>query len=178
MEHTALPLKLQERLPHIKLFVMDVDGTLTDGSMYYSDSGENMKRFYVRDGMGVARLPGFGIQTCLLTSEKTPIIQTRAERLKITHCIQGSRAKKSDLRELARRLDIDLLHVAYIGDDINDDLAMSISGVSFCPSDAHPIILQRADYVVPYPGGRGAVRAVCDMILEAQGHPLSLQDHW
>ena len=63
-------------------------------------------------------------------------------------------------------------------DDINDDLVMSISGISFCPNDAHPIILQRADYIVPFPGGRGAVRYVCDLLLEAQNHPLSLDDHW
>ncbi len=174
----AVPKDIQKKLQNIQLFVMDVDGTLTDGSMYYDSRGEAMKCFYVRDGMGIARLPHFGIQTCIMTSEKNAIIEHRASRLKISHVVMGTRAKKKDLLELTEKLSIPLEQVAYIGDDINDDLVMSISGISFCPNDAHPIILQRADYIVPFPGGRGAVRYVCDLLLEAQNHPLSLDDHW
>lgn len=173
-----LPKKIIDKLSHIRLFVMDVDGTLTDGSMYYTEHGDTMKRFYVQDGMGIARLPSHNIQTCFMTSENNKIISSRAEKLKITHLIMGTRAKKRDLQALVEKCSLTLDEVAYIGDDINDEQAMSISGLSFCPNDAHPRILQKADHIAPFPGGRGAVRYVADLLLEAQGHALFLQDDW
>jgi YrbI family 3-deoxy-D-manno-octulosonate 8-phosphate phosphatase len=168
---------LKERLANIKMLVMDVDGTMTDGSMYYSKEGDVAKRFYVRDGMGVQLVQAANIRTVIITSEATLIVEPRAKKLGIHHVIVGCKNKSSALKDLVRKEGIELRQVAYIGDDINDEAAMRLVGVACAPSDAHPIILEIAHLVLPSPGGRGAIRDLCDHILIAQGLPITYKEH-
>lgn len=163
-----------EILRHIRLVAMDVDGTLTDGSLYYSHQGEEMKRFHVRDGMGIVLLHQAGLQTALLTSDASEIIATRAARLNIPNVLKGIHNKAQALQELCMKLRLTLDKVAYIGDDINDVDAMKLCGFSACPADAVQAIKEIAHAISQYNGGHGAVREIIEHILLAQGRSLLL----
>jgi len=167
-----------EQLKNIKLLVMDVDGTLTDGSLYYSAEGHTLKQFHVRDGMGIVLLHKAGLSSAFLTSENSPIIQIRAEKLHIQHLIQHSRNKKSDIAHISKKAGVNMQELAYIGDDVNDELAMQCCGFSACPADAVERIKRIADYVCQNLGGHGAVREVIELILKAQGKSLTLEEEW
>jgi len=170
--------RVEERLKRVRLVVMDVDGTLTDGSLYYSAEGHMLKQFHVRDGMGIVLLHKAGLSSAFLTSENSPIIQIRAEKLHIHHIFQSSRNKKRDIVRLSKQANVDVQEIAYIGDDVNDELAMQSCGFRACPSDAAERIKRLADYVCQNPGGRGAVREVIEVILQAQGKSLTLEEEW
>lgn len=159
------PEEFRQRLLSLRLLVMDVDGTMTDGSLYYTEHGQAMKNFYVRDGMGVVLLHQAGLRTALLSSETSPILTARAKKLGIRHTFLGCIRKDETLQELCRLEHISLDDTAYIGDDINDISAMKIVGLSCCPCDAHPRVKQIAHYITPSPGGKGAIRDICDNIL-------------
>lgn len=168
----------KERLKHIKLVVLDVDGTMTDGGMYYTAEGEVMKRFHVHDGMGINLLHRAGIKVAILTADKSALINARAKKLNIEYVILGCKAKKSALEELSSKLALSLEQIAYIGDDINDEGAMRISGISVCPANALPVIRSLADYTCSLPGGHGAIREFSEMVLEAQNLPNTLPEDW
>ncbi len=170
--------ELESRLREVKLLVLDVDGTLTDGGMYYSAEGDVLKRFYVQDGMGITLLQRSGIQIALMTSENSPIVKARAQKLKISQVILNCKSKKPALENLSETLQIPLRQIAFMGDDVNDEAPMSISGISACPSDAVPIILDTADYICKHAGGHGAVREFAEMILAAQEKPNRLPEVW
>ena len=143
----------------IKALAMDVDGTLTDGSIYIGDSGEMMKSFYVRDGHAIKHfLPKMGIVPIVITGRKSGIVMERCREIGIDHVIQGSSDKWNDLKELLSSLDISPDETAYIGDDVNDLDCMERVGASGCPSDAVKEIVRIAQCVTSSPGGRGAVR--------------------
>lgn len=165
-----------ERLKNIKLFVMDVDGTLTDAGMYYTADGEVMKRFSTRDGMGITLLHRAGIKTAILTTENSPIVLARAQKLHITNVIIGSRNKRASITELTDHLGISLEETAYIGDDINDANPMKMCGASACPADAVETIRSIAGYICSARGGYGAVREFAEQVLIAQGKPIVLPD--
>lgn len=169
---------LDEKLKRVVILVMDVDGTLTDGAMYFGADGEVMKRFSTRDGMGITLLHRAGVRTAIITSETTPIVAARAAKLKIEHVVQGSRNKKRSIAELAEKLGTELEKIAYIGDDINDADPMRLCGVSACPADAADSILRIADFVCSNSGGNGAVREFAETILAAQGKPAELPEEW
>jgi YrbI family 3-deoxy-D-manno-octulosonate 8-phosphate phosphatase len=170
--------ELQEKIAKIKLFVTDVDGTLTDGTVLYSGEGEQLKKFSIRDGMGFELLRKAGIECAILTSESSPIVQARARKLKIKHVGLGSRNKKEDLNEMAKKLNYSLDEVAYIGDDVNDLQPIEISGVGACPADSSQAIIDVADYVCKKKGGNGAVREFAELILIHQNKPITLPDKW
>jgi 3-deoxy-D-manno-octulosonate 8-phosphate phosphatase (KDO 8-P phosphatase) len=169
---------LIEKIKKVKIMVMDIDGTLTDGMVYYSKNGEELKRFYIRDGMGIELLHKSGIQVGILTSENSPIVMARATRLKIEHVILGSRNKKKSLEELSENINIPLESIAYIGDDVNDLQAMQISGFSVCPVDSVESIKDVADCVLTHNGGEGAVRELAELILTTQNKPITLPESW
>jgi YrbI family 3-deoxy-D-manno-octulosonate 8-phosphate phosphatase len=171
-------VSLDEKLRLVEVLVMDVDGTLTDGAMYFGADGEVMKRFSTRDGMGITLLHRAGIRTAIITSENTPIVVARAAKLKIEHVILGSRNKKHSLTELAAKLGTDFVRIAYIGDDINDADPMKMCGVSACPSDATASIAAIADFKSTFAGGNGAVREFAEAILLAQGKAITLPEEW
>ncbi len=154
----------------IKLFATDVDGVLTDAGMYYSETGDEWKKFNTRDGMGIKLLQRAGIITAIVTQERTKLVARRAEKLAIPELHQGVMDKLAVIREMAARHGLSLKEVAYIGDDVNDLETLKAVGFSASPADGLPDILAAVDYVCRKKGGEGAVREIIEMILEAQQH--------
>lgn len=155
--------------PHIKLFLSDVDGTLTDGGMYYSEKGDELKKFNTRDGMGFQLLREAGIKTGIITSENTEIVASRARKLKIDFLVQGKRdgGKLAAAREICNQLGITLNEVAYIGDDINCYELLKAVGVAACPADANTIIKNITSIqIMSRNGGEGCVREFVDKYLK------------
>lgn len=161
-----------EKLRRVRLLVMDVDGTLTDGKVYYSKDGEELKAFCIRDGMGIELLHHYGIGTCIITTETSQIVTARAMKLRIDHVILGSKNKLKDLEELCEEINIALDEVAYIGDDINDITVIEKVGFSACPSDAIKYVQEKVDYICSSKGGNGAVRELIELILTTQGKEI------
>lgn len=159
---------LQETLRGIRLFATDVDGVLTDAGMYYSESGDELKKFNTHDGMGIKLMQKAGIVTAIITQESTKIVMRRAQKLTIPEVHQGAYDKLSVLKDLIARHGITMDQVAYIGDDVNDLQALSAVGFSASPADGMPPVLNTVRYVCRKNGGEGAVREVADLILAAQ----------
>jgi len=155
-------------LKGIRLFATDVDGVLTDAGMYYSESGEELKKFNTRDGMGIKLLQRAGLITALVTQERTKLVARRGEKLMIPEVHQGVMDKLSLVREMAARHGLSLGQVAYMGDDINDLSTLQAVGFSATPADGLPQVLAAVDYVCSKKGGEGAVREIVEMILQAQ----------
>ena len=158
----------QQEKPNIKLFITDIDGTLTDGGMYYSENGDEMKKFNTRDGMGIQMLREAGIKTAIITSEDRQLNQRRAEKLKIDFIRQGkvNGGKVAVAEEIARELGITMQEVAYIGDDVNCVDLLSRVGMAACPADASAKVKNIPDiYVLTRKGGEGCVREFVETIL-------------
>jgi YrbI family 3-deoxy-D-manno-octulosonate 8-phosphate phosphatase len=156
-------------LQRIRLFATDLDGVLTDGGMYYAESGDEWKKFNTRDGMGIKLLQRAGIITAIVTQERTKLVARRAEKLTIPELHQGVMDKLSCVREMAARHGLTLSQVAFIGDDINDLETLKEVGFSATPADGMPTVAAAVDYICRKKGGEGAVREIIEMILEAQG---------
>lgn len=155
-------------LKRIRLFATDVDGVLTDAGMYYSESGDEWKKFDTRDGMGIKLLQRAGLITALITMEQTKLVSRRGEKLAIPEIHQGVTDKLTVLRKIVARYSLTLRDVAYIGDDVNDLEALKAVGFSASPADGLPPIRAAVHYVCRKKGGEGAVREVADLILSAQ----------
>jgi 3-deoxy-D-manno-octulosonate 8-phosphate phosphatase (KDO 8-P phosphatase) len=157
----------------IRLLLTDVDGVLTDGSVYYSAAGEEMKRFSIRDGMGVERLRQLtGIEVGIVTGEKSPAVLRRAEKLKIAELHVGIRRKSAVLADIFDRLKLQPKEIAYIGDDTNDLEVMRHVGLTAAPADAYRDVLTVADYVCQAAGGQGAFREFVELIIAARQEPV------
>jgi len=161
-------------MTNVKLFLTDVDGCLTDGGMYYTSEGETMKRFCVYDGMGMVLLQQAGIPCGILTSEQSPIVKARAEKLHLKFLYlgvgsrdrQGSLTKLEVARRICEKLGITLAEVCYVGDDINDVDLLSAVGMPCCPPNARPEVMAVAGIrVLKTPGGQGAIREITDEII-------------
>ena len=150
----------------IKLFAMDVDGTLTDGKIHISDDGELFKSFNVKDGMGIKLLIENDIIPAIITGRKSKIVLNRAKELGITHVYQDIKNKKEFMINLSKDLNISLDEVAYIGDDINDLEVLECVKYSYAPSDSSIKVLDTVKYVCALKGGDGAVREAIDNILD------------
>ena len=153
----------------IEYFVMDVDGTLTDGKIYMGENGEACKAFNVKDGYGICHLlPTIGAKPIIITGRKSKILENRCRELVITELYQGVRDKTAELR---RQID-DLSAVAYIGDDLNDLSCMQTvkahGGLVGCPSDAADAVAQMADFVSVHAGGNGAVREFIEWLIDRE----------
>ena len=153
----------------IRLVALDVDGVLTDGGMYYGNSGEELKRFQTRDGMGIKLLQADGIITAIVTMENTKIVRRRAKKLGIVEVHQGIRDKLLVLKALASKYQISLREMAYMGDDVNDLKALGEVGFAGAPADCMNPVRRIVHYVCQHKGGEGAVREVADLILAARG---------
>lgn len=150
----------------VKLLVMDVDGTLTDGGVYMGPFGETLKRFYIRDGMAIKHfLPAHDIVPAIITGRKSRIVSNRCKELGIKICIQGCQDKVTALKGLVADSGFALQDVAYIGDDLNDIECMKISGVKGCPADAAKEVASLCDFVSSCKGGNGAVRDFIEWII-------------
>jgi 3-deoxy-D-manno-octulosonate 8-phosphate phosphatase (KDO 8-P phosphatase) len=164
--------ELQRRARAVRLLVSDVDGVLTDAGVYYSDKGVELKRFSVRDGMGVELLRKVGVSTALLTRESSAIVTQRARKLAIEHVHLGVHDKRVFLSKWLQDLGVPFAEVAYIGDDLNDLGVLRLvaeSGLTACPADAARALAAEAHFVTGRLGGHGAFREFADFIVEAKG---------
>jgi 3-deoxy-D-manno-octulosonate 8-phosphate phosphatase (KDO 8-P phosphatase) len=162
------PAEARLRARRIRLVLADCDGVLTDGGVFYSESGELMKRFSIRDGMGVELLRLSGIESGIVSGERSPSILRRAEKLAIRHVLLGVKDKRTAVQTLCADTGLGLAELAYIGDDVNDvgvlD-AIAPHGLTAAPADALPEVAGRVHYLCRAPGGSGALRDFAEWLL-------------
>ncbi|TVR52559.1 MAG: HAD family hydrolase [Puniceicoccaceae bacterium] len=164
----ARPPPPPERWAKIRLFAMDVDGVLTDGTVQVSSAGHESKGFSVLDGLGLSRVRDAGIELAWISGRHSGATTRRAEELKVPHLIQGRKDKRAALDELLRALAIAPEEAVYMGDDDIDIPAMELAGIGVAVPDAMGPVLAAANWVTRRGGGRGAVREVCDLLLAAR----------
>lgn len=153
----------------IKLIVLDVDGTLTDGGIYYDSAGRESKRFDVKDGLALKAAAAAGLNVAIITGRHSPVVSRRAEELDVKHLVEGAQQKYPALRELLGGQGLIYDEVCYIGDDWNDLQCMEAVGLSMCPADAAEEVRSAADYVAVHAGGHGAVRECLEHLLKTRG---------
>lgn len=168
MEPSVLESPILNKARNIRLLALDVDGVLTDGRLYFSASGDELKAFNILDGHGIKLLRSQGVEVAIITGRTSPLTARRASDLGIVHLAQGREDKKQALSELCTTLSIHLDEVAYVGDDLPDLGAIRACGLGICVANAHEALKPHADYCTTQKGGEGAVREVCDLILKAQ----------
>lgn len=168
--HTLSKEALQKKAKNIKLVALDVDGTLTDGSINIGGEGELFKRFNAKDGLGITAAVRHGLRVAVITGRKGSIVQRRAEELGIAEDVMnGISEKKKALRALAEKYNVSLAEIAFMGDDLNDLPALLAAGLSAAPEDAAEDVKQRVEYIASHKGGHGAVRDLLELILKARG---------
>lgn len=160
--------ELENRLKKIELLALDVDGVLTDGTINIGAEGELFKAFHAQDGMGISCANRAGLKIAIITGRKSAIIHNRCQELKVELLREGVQDKRLELLTMAQELGLAREQLAFMGDDLNDLPAFSVSGVSFAPRDAVMDVQDRADVVCQQQGGHGAVREAIEMILRAQ----------
>lgn len=153
----------------IRLLVLDVDGVLSNGQLYFSNSGDEIKAFSTLDGLGIKLLQQAGIEVAIITGRQSEIVQRRASSLGITHIIQGREDKLTALEELRKIVDFPYQEIAYMGDDLPDLAAIRRVGLGITVPNGHHFVAQHADWCTQAEGGFGAVREACELILKAQG---------
>ena len=166
------------RAAKIRLAVFDVDGTLTDGRLWYGEDGRETKVFHVHDGLGLKRLQANGVQAALITARISHPVALRAEELDIAHVYQGQSDKRACLRELLDALNLAPEQAAFIGDDLPDLPPMRLAGLAVAVANAHPWVAEAAHWQTTRHGGMGAAREVCDLILLAQGKNDAERERW
>ncbi len=156
-------------LRSIRLVVLDVDGTMTDGRLYYGKDGEALKAFDVRDGHGLRLLNLYGeVKLAVLTGRRADLVQQRCQELSIEHVVGSSRAKGEAIEKIAADLGVPLEQTAFMGDDVNDLPALRKVGFSCAPRDAAPEVVGEVHWVSRRKAGRGAVRELCEILLAAK----------
>ena len=159
-------LHLKEKLQKIKVVLTDNDGVLTDAGVYFSARGEELKRFSIRDGMGVERMRKYaGVETIIITGEESGSVRTRAEKLKIKEFYLGVKKKEDLLPEIMKKNGVTLEEIAFVGDDSNDVEIMKLVGFRATPADGMSFIKEICDYVCENKGGNGAFREVAELII-------------
>lgn len=149
----------------IKLLICDVDGVFSDGRIYLANSGEEMKAFHTRDGYGIKALRQAGIEVAIITGRQSEIVQRRMTSLTVPYIFQGQENKLAAFNELQQNLRLVPEQIAYIGDDLSDWQVMQHCGLAVAVKDAHPYLVQHADFITSLSGGYGAVRELCDLLL-------------
>ena len=170
--------ELRKRALRIKLVLTDVDGVLTDTGVYYSEKGEVMKRFSIRDGMGVELLRLNGVETAIITREKSPSVKKRGERLKMPWIFLGVFNKVEYIPTILKKTGLKMNELAYIGDDVNDlDIIKEIAkhGLTATPADGMPVIKNEVHYTAKINAGYGAFRDFADWILDLRGKKVEYQ---
>jgi 3-deoxy-D-manno-octulosonate 8-phosphate phosphatase (KDO 8-P phosphatase) len=157
-----------ERAKGIRLVVFDVDGVLTDGSLFLGDDGQEYKAFHSRDGHGMAMLRDSGVTLAVITGRRSEVVRIRMQSLGVEHVHQGCKDKLPVFLELAAGLGIAPAAAAYMGDDLMDLPVMRRVGLAVAVADAHPVVREHAHWCTPSGGGRGAARDLCELILRAQ----------
>ncbi len=158
----------------VRLLIMDVDGVLTDGRLYFSSEGDEIKTFSSVDGLGLVAIQRYGIKLALITGRRSLLLEARAMQLGIKHIYQGQDNKILAYQELLSKLRLENQQVAYIGNDWNDLGVLTKAGFSAAPADAEAEVKARVDWNSEHSGGNGAVRDLCHLIMQAQGN----YQHW
>jgi 3-deoxy-D-manno-octulosonate 8-phosphate phosphatase (KDO 8-P phosphatase) len=160
---------VNEKLKHIELLLLDVDGVMTDGRIIWDANGTEIKFFNVKDGHGIKLVQRAGIQVGIITGRVSPVVNLRAKELGIEILYQGSLRKQESYEEIKQRSGLSDHQIAYMGDDVIDVPVMRRVGFSAAPADALPEVLKVADYIAHARGGWGAVRELCDLLLKGRG---------
>jgi len=160
---------IKEKLCKIKLLILDVDGVMTDGKIIMDDGGRELKSFNVRDGHGIKILQRYGVAVAILTGRKSKVVEFRAKDLEIKDVYQGALNKKEVFEKILKKRKLSADETAYLGDDIVDIPVLKRAGFSAAVADALDVVKKSVDYVTKNRGGDGAVRELCEMILQAQG---------
>jgi len=160
---------IQERAALIKLLIFDVDGVLTDGSLFLGDDGQEYKAFHSQDGHGIKMLQRHGVRCAVITGRTSKVVEHRMRNLGIDLIYQGQENKLDGFADLLERLGLDPEQVAYMGDDVVDLPVMRKVGLAIAVSNAHPWVIRHAHWQTPRAGGRGAARDACEMLMEAHG---------
>ena len=159
---------MRRRLAAIRLLAMDVDGVLTDGGIWYTERGDELKRFDVRDGQGLVLLAAAGVITAVITRRRSDIVERRARELGIREVHQDAADKAAVLKDVLARHGVVPDEACYVGDDVGDVPAMALVGLPIAVADAVAPVARAAAYVTRASGGRGAIRELCDLILAAR----------
>lgn len=160
---------ITEKAKKIKLVIFDVDGVLTDGSLFIGDDGQEYKAFNSRDGHGLKMLQHHGVAVAIITGRTSEVVKHRVKDLGIEHVYQGQLDKMVAFDHLIEKLNIDTDNIAYVGDDVVDLPVMVKVGLAIAVQDAHAAVKNHSHWITPSNGGRGAARDICEMIMQAQG---------
>ena len=158
-----------DKAKNIRLVIFDVDGVLTDGGLILGENGNEYKIFHVRDGQGLVMLRDSGCHVGVITARSSKIVSERMKTLGIEYVYQGQNDKGKAVEELMEKLEVTSDQTAFVGDDFIDFPAMRCAGLSIAVADAHPLVIEHADWTTTAMGGRGAAREVCELIMQAQG---------
>ena len=153
----------------VRLLILDVDGVLTDGRLYYGADGAEQKAFHAQDGSAIKRLAAAGVLVALISGRQSEAVRRRAAELGLGRVYLGAEDKAAALADLSARTNIEPARMAHVGDDLADLPVFARVGMACSVADGHPLVRARADYVASLGGGRGAVREICDLVLYAQG---------
>jgi len=164
-----------EAARRIRLLICDVDGVLSDGKIYLGNNGEELKSFHTKDGFGLKAVMAQGVEVAVITGRSSRIVSDRMLSLGVRHVYQGQGDKLPVYQQLLQKLDLTADQVAYIGDDVIDLPVMRACGLGVAVADAHPLVQQGADFICRLKGGEGAVRELCDLLLQALGALESAQ---
>ena len=163
------PESLLAKAALIRLIALDVDGIMSDGKLYFSATGDELKAFNILDGLGLKQLIAAGITVAVITGRKSPLTEKRMRDLGIPHLVQGREDKKAALQELVSTMNIRPEAIAYMGDDLPDLPALTFAGLGITVPNGYWLVRQQADYCTRAGGGNGAVREACDLLLSAHG---------
>ena len=161
--------RLRRQLNDLQLLVLDVDGVLTDGGLWFDADGQLIKRFDVRDGLGIRLLQQAGVQIAFLSGGRGGATEVRARQLGIEHCLAGIKDKPAALQTLQQQLQVTVSQTVFVGDDLNDLAVRPVVGLLFAPADACRPVRRGADAVLQHRGGHGAVRELAERLLQARG---------
>lgn len=165
-----LPADLVAKFQSTKLLVCDVDGVFSDGRIYLGNAGEELKAFHTKDGFGVKALVASGVPVAVITGRKSHIVESRMTALNVAPIVQGQEDKLPALKSIAENANLSLEQIAFIGDDLPDLPCIQQVGLGLTVADAHPQVQENADYITRMNGGFGAVREICDLIMQCQGN--------
>jgi len=158
-----------EAAKKIKLLALDVDGVMTDGSITYDENGIEYKTFNAKDGHGLVRMGKSGFITAIITARNNGTVAHRAKNLNITELYQGQKYKLSALEEIMAKYNLTFENIAYMGDDLPDLCILEKAGLACCPNDAVNEVKNICNFISSHDGGKGAVRELCDFVLDSQG---------
>jgi 3-deoxy-D-manno-octulosonate 8-phosphate phosphatase (KDO 8-P phosphatase) len=159
----------REKVQRLKLLILDVDGVLTDGRLFFDDQGKEYKCFHARDGHGIKLLRHSGVEVAVISGRKSNSVAIRMQNLGVDLVYQGHENKRAAFSDVIQRLQLQPEQVAHVGDDVLDLPIMTQVGFAVAVADAHFAVKQRADWCTQAMGGMGAVREVCDLIMQVQG---------